>query len=159
MMVMNRVKDLPDTYDTDEETSWGPGGLVANSNETDDYGEEALKYKKVIDRAIRRLYRLENVGPVGGLLKRYQRRRRRSRVFGEGQRSRRRNEAQRGNSLRSDGRSEKPQGGTAYEGQLDDLDLDLLGENRDDDQDRDSGSDATEGDDGEMTEEDLRVET
>lgn len=27
MMVMNRVKDLPENYDSDEDTSWGPGGL------------------------------------------------------------------------------------------------------------------------------------
>ena len=158
MLVMNRVKDLPDTYDTDDETSWGPGGLVANSNEADDYGEEVIEYKKVIDRAIRRLYRVENVGPIGGLIKRYQKRRGRSREFSEGRGSRRRDEAQRRGSLRTGGRLEKSREGTTYEGQLDDLDLDLLGENRDDDQDRDSGSDDTEGDDGDMTEEDVRVE-
>ena len=157
MVVMNRVKDLPDTYDTDDESSWGPGGLVANSNEADDYGEEAVKHKKVIDRAIRRLYRAEHVGPVTGLLRGYNKRRRREGGFEQERGDQERYVRQREEGIRGGDRVIKPRGVSAYEGQLDDLDLDLLGENRDYDQDEDSGSDDSEGEDGDMTEEDFRA--
>ena len=157
MMVMNRVKDLPDTYDTDDETSWGPGGLVANANEADDYGEEAIKHKKVIDRAMRRLYRAEHAGPVGRLISGYNKRRRRAGDFDEERGDQERYGRQREDGAGGVGRSDKPRGNSNYEGQLDDLDLDLLGENRDYDQDEDSGSDDSDGEDGDMTDqEDLR---
>lgn len=54
---MSRIIDLPENYDTEDDDSWGPGGLVPNPGEEKDYGGEALKHKKVIDRTSRRLER------------------------------------------------------------------------------------------------------
>ncbi|KAL5342614.1 hypothetical protein BJX70DRAFT_301033 [Aspergillus crustosus] len=51
------VQSLPDGYDTDEENSWGKGGLLANPEEEDDYGECANYYISVIRKATRRLDR------------------------------------------------------------------------------------------------------
>lgn len=59
MMLMNRIRDLDDTYDTEDEKSWGPGGLVPNSQDLDDFGEEAARHHKSINRLLRRLYRQE----------------------------------------------------------------------------------------------------
>lgn len=73
---MKRIKDLPDGYDTENESSWGPGGLVTNHDEPEDFGEEALRQKKVIDRAIRRLLREEAGGALDGLVAGYRKRKR-----------------------------------------------------------------------------------
>lgn len=73
---MKRIKDLPDGYDTENESSWGPGGLVTNLDEHEDFGEEALRQKKVIDRAIRRLLREEAGGALDGLVAGYRKRKR-----------------------------------------------------------------------------------
>lgn len=73
---MKRIKDLPDGYDTENESSWGPGGLVTNHDEPRDFGEEALRHKKVIDRAIRRLLREEAGGALDGLVAGYRKRKR-----------------------------------------------------------------------------------
>ena len=73
---MKRVKDLPDGYDTENESSWGPGGLVTNLDEHEDFGEEALRQKKVIDRAVRRLLREESGGALDGLVAGYRKRKR-----------------------------------------------------------------------------------
>lgn len=73
---MKRIKDLPDGYDTENELSWGPGGLVTNLDEPEDFGEEALRQKKVIDRAIRRLLREEVGGALDGLVAGYRKRKR-----------------------------------------------------------------------------------
>ncbi|KAL4873228.1 hypothetical protein BDV12DRAFT_98997 [Aspergillus spectabilis] len=51
------VQSLPDGYDTDDEKSWGKGGLLANPEEEDDYGECANYYLSVIRKASRRLDR------------------------------------------------------------------------------------------------------
>lgn len=73
---MKRIKDLPDSYDTENESSWGPGGLVTNLDEPEDFGEEALRQKKVIDRAVRRLLREEAGGALEGLVAGYRKRKR-----------------------------------------------------------------------------------
>lgn len=155
MMVMNRVKDLPEMYDTDEDASWGPGGLMPNQQEAEDFGEEAIRYKKVIDRAVRRLFREQNGGSFGGFAKGYKRKRR-PRHYAD-------DEEERGNQSkkrRKDGHA--PFGGDMHHGrshhrghqeELDDLDRDLLGEGRDEDDD--SGTDDSEGNDGDATEEDM----
>lgn len=49
-----RISELPDIYDTEDEGSWGPGGLVPNPGGEDDYGEEALYKQKILNRALRR---------------------------------------------------------------------------------------------------------
>ena len=157
-MVMKRIKNLPDMYDTEDEASWGPGGLIPNGNEAEEFGEEAVTYKKAIDRAVRRLYREEN-GPLRGLVKGYRKRKRKVRGFAHDEenedrsRKRRREDANLGmheDVIRDEGPREQG---------LDDLDLDLLGEGRDDDQDddldEDSGGEDSEGDDGDMTEEEA----
>ena len=55
-----RIRELPDLYDTEDEGSWGPGGLVPNPGEDEDYGEEALYEQKILNRALRRLSRWED---------------------------------------------------------------------------------------------------
>ena len=60
---MQRIASLPDDYDTEDENSFGPGGLVPGPDEEDDFGAEALKWKKVLDRATRRLYRGQEGAP------------------------------------------------------------------------------------------------
>ncbi|MCJ1266196.1 hypothetical protein MMC22_006079 [Lobaria immixta] len=62
-MAMKRIKDLPDGYDTDDEQAWGPGGLVPNPDEMEDFGEEALRQTKSIDRTVRRLIR-DDIGAL-----------------------------------------------------------------------------------------------
>ena len=154
LMVMNRVKDLPDMYDTDDDFSWGPGGLVPNPHphpRSEDYGEEALAYKKAIDRAVRRLYREENGGSLGGLAKSYRKAKRRSAAYADDEgrsRKRRKDDGSRGVDVERD------------EEALDDLDRDLLGEGREDDDemDEDSRTDETEGEDGELTEDEVMNE-
>lgn len=157
LMVMNRVKDLPDMYDTDDDNSWGPGGLMPNPHEREDFGDEALSYKKALDRAVRRLYREENVGSLGGLLKGYRKRKRKSRGYphdyeNDGRsRKRRKDDGSRGVGL------EGSHDGGAREDTLDDLDLALLGEGQDedDDMDDDSGMDFSDVD---LTEDEVMNE-
>lgn len=154
MMVMKRVRALPDMYDTDDEYSLGPGGLMPHSNEGEDFGEEALAYKKAIDRAMRRLYREENRGAFGGMAEGYRKRKRKSRGYPDEEkdgRSRKRRRDDSRQSMRVD-RSrdeEKP------DDDLDDLDRALLGEGGDDDQDEEDSVDS-EGEEGDITEEDER---
>ncbi|KAL9124052.1 MAG: hypothetical protein Q9217_006583 [Psora testacea] len=156
MTVMNRVKDLPDMYNTDDENSWGPGGLITNRTEMDDYGEEAVRHKKVIDRAMRRLYREENGGRLGGLVAGYNRRKRKSRGYAEDEYEQEETSRKKRKEGSHMGDQETHSRGVgAYEEGLDDLDLDLLGENRDEDQEEDSGSDDSDGEDADMTEDDM----
>ena len=60
---MQRIAALPAGYDTEDEDSFGPGGLVPGPDEEDDFGGEATKRKKVVDRAMRRLYRGQEDAP------------------------------------------------------------------------------------------------
>lgn len=154
MMVMKRVRSLPDMYDTDEEYSWGPGGLMPHPNEAEDFGEEALAYKKAIDRAIRRLYRQENRGALDGMVEGYRKRKRKSRGYPDdeekGGRSRKR---------RRDGSSQAMRAERSHEEEkadddLDDLDRALLGEGGDEDQEEED-SDDSEGEEGDITEEEV----
>lgn len=190
---MKRIKDLPDGYDTDDERAWGPGGLVPNLDdidEKDDFGEEALRQRKYIDRAVRRLIRDDIGGPLEGLVKGYRKRKRkasegygmvsrgggrvasgggtaggagtRGRGEGEERGARKRNKHHANHREGRDGvpsRRERSEGERREEG-LDDLDLDLLGESRDDDHDDDmdgeSGAEIdSEGEGDEGTEEEL----
>ncbi len=154
---MKRIKDLPDGYDTEHELSWGPGGLVPNPDEDEDFGEEALRQKKVIDRAVRRLLREEADTPLEGLVTGYRKRKRKDEVryaiSGDSdnrtgqvrdrgrdqQRRERAGQRNRPGKNQNDNsgvgvvrRRERSEGERREEG-LDDLDLDLLGESRDDD--------------------------
>ncbi len=153
-MVMKRVRSLPDMYDTDDEYSWGPGGLMPKPNEAEDFGEEALAYKKAIDRAMRRLYREENRGVLGSMGQGYRKRKRKSRGYldDEGKdgrsRKRRRDGSSQGMRVDRSRDEEKP------DDDLDDLDRALLGEGGDDDQDEED-SDDSEGEEGDITEEDV----
>ena len=56
---MSRIIDLPDDYDTGDETSNGPGGLVPTGDEELDWGADAQRFRKAIRRAVRRLNRDE----------------------------------------------------------------------------------------------------
>ena len=195
---MKRIKDLPDGYDTEHDQAWGPGGLVPNPDEKEDFGEEALRQKKSIDRAVRRLIREETGGSLDGLVKGYKKRKRkdvegengggdggggsrrgtRGGVDGRGPRGSTRRERERttrkrgktninNNNNNNDGanHNEAPNKRDRSEGErreegLDDLDLDLLGESRDDDHDdemdEDSGMEIdSEGNGDDDTEEEL----
>jgi Ino eighty subunit 1 len=48
---------LPEGYDTDDENSWGKGGLCPNPDEEEDFGEAAGFYLSVVRKAARRLQR------------------------------------------------------------------------------------------------------
>lgn len=189
---MKRIKDLPDGYDTDDEQAWGPGGLVPNPDEMEDFGEEALRQRKSIDRAVRRLIRDDIGGPLERLVKGIRKRKRkasegyaevsnrsggaassggtaggpgtRSRGRGEERGARKRNKHHHQNNNRESRnggptRRDRSEGERRDEG-LDDLDLDLLGESRDDDHDdemeEESGMEIdSEGEGDEGTEEEL----
>ncbi|KAL4921296.1 Ino eighty subunit 1 [Aspergillus aurantiobrunneus] len=51
------LQNLPDGYDTDEDRSWGKGGLFPNPEEEEDFGECANYFLSVIRKASRRLDR------------------------------------------------------------------------------------------------------
>lgn len=141
-------------YDTDEEYSWGPGGLMPHPNEAEDFGEEALAYKKAIDRAMRRLYRHENRGALDGMVEGYRKRKRKSRGYPDdeekGGRSRKRRRDESSQGRRADRSREEEKA----DDDLDDLDRALLGEGGDEDQDEED-SDDSEGEEGDVTEEDV----
>ena len=154
MMVMKRVRNLPDMYDTEDEYLWGPGGLMPNPNEAEDFGEEALAYKKAIDRAMRRLYREENRGALGGMLEGYRKRKRKSRGYPEDEEKDGRSRKRRRDGSRQGMRADRSRDEEKPDDDLDDLDRALLGEGGDDDQDEED-SDDSEGEDGDITEEDA----
>ena len=155
MMVMKRVRNLTDMYDTDDEySSWGPGGLMPNSNEAEDFGEEALAYKKAIDRAMRRLYREENRGALGGMVQDYRKRKRKSRGYPDDEGKERRSRKRRRDGSSQGMRADRSRDEEKADDDLDDLDRALLGEGGDDDQDEED-SDDSEGEEGDITEEDV----
>ncbi|KAL3468364.1 hypothetical protein BJX64DRAFT_3098 [Aspergillus heterothallicus] len=51
------LQNLPDGYDTEDERSWGKGGILPNPEEEEDYGECANFFLSVIRKASRRLDR------------------------------------------------------------------------------------------------------
>ncbi|EGC45606.1 INO80 chromatin remodeling complex Ies1 [Histoplasma capsulatum var. duboisii H88] len=51
------LQNLPEDYDTDDEDSWGKGGVCPHPDEEEDYGEAAGFYYSVLKRAARRLQR------------------------------------------------------------------------------------------------------
>ncbi len=127
LMVMNRIKNLPDMYDTDEDYAWGPGGLMPNRDELEDFGEEAFSYKKAIDRAVRRLYREEHGGAPERNFKRL-----RKRDYSEDDEKDGRSRKRRRDDDSRTGLDGKP---------LTSLDLDLLGEGPESDEMDESGID------------------
>lgn len=152
LMVMNRVKKLPEMYDTEDEGSWGPGGLVPGVGEREDFGEEALAYKKSIDRAVRRLEREAN-GSLSGLVRGYRKGRRKSRGFVDDDEKEGRSRKRQKDEGSQDARGERSRGERGREDALDDLDLDLLGEGRDDDDEMDE--DSMDDSEGSMTEDEV----
>ncbi|SLM37452.1 hypothetical protein LPUS_07289 [Lasallia pustulata] len=157
-LAMKRIINLPDGYDSEDEHSYGPGGLVPNSDEEEDYGEEALRGKKQLDRAIRRLDREGHRGPLGGLLKTFHKRKRPEYESGD--------EDDHGQSRQRSAKARKSNGSAGHalqssrsrgdevgrEEGLDDLDLDLLGESRGEeeqvDEEMEEGEGEGEGDSG-----------
>ena len=148
---MSRITDLPEDYDTEDESAWGPGGLVPNRDEENDYGGEALRHKKVIDRALRRLARDDRGGRLSDLSYSLHGGKRKSGANA-------RTEAletrySRAQNNRQDGQRPQHVDGSGdqatHGGALDDLDLDLLGEGREgdraeDESNEDSGMDESE---------------
>ncbi|EEP79911.1 conserved hypothetical protein [Uncinocarpus reesii 1704] len=51
------LQSLPTSYDTEDEKSWGKGGICPNPEEEEDYGETASFYFSVIRKVARRLQR------------------------------------------------------------------------------------------------------
>ena len=132
---MRRIRDLPDDYASEREDSWGPGGLLPNGDEDEDYGEEALQLKKVFDRTMRRLEREDNGRLPSDLRVGHRKRKRKSED--------RTSEDEPQNAV---GHGKGRLDGEFRDETLDDLDMDLLGESRDDEQmeeelDEDSGDD------------------
>ncbi|KAL9046058.1 MAG: hypothetical protein Q9214_001015, partial [Letrouitia sp. 1 TL-2023] len=149
---MRRIRDLPDDYDTEDEYCGGPGGLVPDPGEEEEYGEDALRHKKAIDRAIRRLARNEPGKAGVEMAQRYQqpiRQPGRGRV--EQERSQRPSKKRAKGHIRQRRHIEDRRRVGKQEEGLDDLDLDLLGESRDDF----AGGDDVEEDSGQETEGDY----
>lgn len=171
---MKRIRDMPDDYDTEDDRFGTPGGLVPNLGESEDYGEDALRQKKALDRAIRRLERGDNGLRLNGLIRVNVRRKRKHQRSDSDDELRERAFPRAGkqeddfrrplalNEVRLNDRANEQQGrrqgnGTKQEEGLDDLDLDLLGEARDgehgeEELEEDSGLDDTEGEGNELSE-------
>lgn len=133
---MTRIFDLPEDYDTEDETSknWGPGGLVPGPNEMEDFGYEASFRKKVVNRALRRLGR---EGTLPGLTRSLTTARKGSRMNGG------RDESPSGKASSSRTR-DKSRNERMDERMEDLMDGDDIG---DDDDDSGSGLDDSDGDD------------
>lgn len=127
---------------------------MPNPNEAEDFGEEALAYKKAIDRAMRRLYREENRGALGVMVEGYRKRKRKSRGYPDDEDKDGRARKRRRNGSRQGMRAEGSRDEEKLDDDLDDLDRALLGEGGDDDQDEED-SDDSEGEEGDVTEEDV----
>ena len=155
---MNRVKDLPDMYDSDEDGKYGPGGLLQVKPEMEDFGEEALSYKKAIDRALRRLYREENAFLPSGSLKHFGKGKRKIQGYAEDDEkdggSRKRRKDERNRTLMFD----ESRAGDRREGGLDAIDLQLLGEGQEEEEELDEESGIDESEDGEMTKDEVMNE-
>ena len=130
---IKRIRDLPEDYDSEDERSWGPGGLASGPGEKEEFGEDALRHKKAIDRAVRRLERAENSQSVSDPMHGFRKRKRQTQDSGIDD-----TQAEGLPRKRGKGRiwhkgvtGERSRGHKRGEG-LDDLDLDLLGESRDD---------------------------
>ena len=154
MLAYERVMEVPDMYDTEDERSWGPAGLVPNhGREGEDYGEESIRHKKVVDRALRRLGREGSGGGVSGhgmMRGLFPKRKRKEREYldedGDGGRERKRRKE--GNDGQDTPVRERNGDGQPRQEGLDDLDLDLLGEGRSGSEDE-SGMEGSEGDETE----------
>lgn len=131
---MRRIHELPDGYNTENEDSWGPGGLVPNLGEKEDFGEAALRHMKVLDRAVRRLQRENDRGPMSNLVRGYRKRKRKDSICKNGTESSPKRPTN--HVGRVEARADQNRDRERQEG-LDDLDLDLLGESRDHDQIKD----------------------
>jgi len=161
---MSRIIDLPENYDTEDEECWGPGGLVPNPGEEKDYGGEALKHKKVIDRVFRRLEREDQGARSAGSRDGLQNRDIKPEVNRKADSFKMRRLAH-GKAKEETPGARNGEGRGRRSGQgdvLDDLDLDLLGEGREDDRaedesNEDSGMDESE--DGDENSEDGMMDT
>lgn len=152
-LAMSRIYDLPDDYDTEDEGGWGPGGLVPDPrHEEEDYGGEATRVKKVIERAIRRVGREEGGEGGGKSLT--------DGIFGTSKSKRKAEKAGLciGGSEGPRGRKRHAQNDVENQGEvLDDLDLELLGEGGAGQDEGESG-DSEDGDSddvGEATEDEV----
>ena len=158
---MRRIHELPDGYNTENEDSWGPGGLVPNLGEKEDFGEAALRHKKVLDRAVRRLLRENDRGPMPDLVRGYRKRKRKHSICKNGAESSPKRPTN--HVGRVEARADQNRDRERQEG-LDDLDLDLLGESRDHDQiedevDEESAAvEDSEGEGDDATEDDMTHE-
>ncbi|KAL9015149.1 MAG: hypothetical protein Q9173_000229 [Seirophora scorigena] len=165
---MQRIYDLPGEHDTDDDRWGGPGGMVPGLGDGDDYGEEALRHKKALDRAARRLERDANGVIFNGIVRYHGKRKRKQEKSisddvpdsGEFKRPGKREDERRGRLKSSQTkfgvggrpleRQRQGHDGLKPEETLDDLDLDLLGESRDDENgegelEEESGLDESEG--------------
>ncbi len=126
-----RIGELPDLYDTEDEQSWGPGGLVPNPGEEEDFGEEALFKQKVLNRALRRTNRWDDGYPDVSAIGR------KARTYEDGygdEDDRTRGLAKKRKRSNSPVLDDEGEGEGEGEGmdneELDDLELELLGEFR-----------------------------
>ncbi|KAJ6172019.1 hypothetical protein N7470_001086 [Penicillium chermesinum] len=153
------LASVPDGYDTEDEKSWGKGGLLPNPAEEEDYGESAHHFLSVVRKAQRRLDRWDPDDANGPKKDRQAEREERQKakaaleadVRAANARSRPRKfagppsssgNAKKVNAVRTKGGRAPPPGADAtapwdtdiaprdgeVEGELDDLDRELLGE-------------------------------
>ncbi|KAL8944590.1 MAG: hypothetical protein Q9216_000393 [Gyalolechia sp. 2 TL-2023] len=170
---MKRIYDMANDYDSEDERFGGPGGLVPNAGEEEDYGEGALGHKRALDRAARKLRKEGNGAFLDGVMHRPGKRKRKERTGFDGittdERARKGreqadelperatpNERIAGKDPMQQERRRQTTG-LKQEESLDDLDLDLLGENREDDNveddlEEESCMDETEAEGDEMSE-------
>lgn len=155
---LKRIYYLPVIYDSEDEAgSRGPGGLVPslllNEDQDEDFGGEAMRWKKIFDRVLRRMDRAEGGGPTTKMA-----------IKGEGQdpahpsSTMGRGKGGRGGGAKARAagrrRSVQPSMPVADLGRaetLDDLDLDLLGEGGGGDEEM-LDSDPNETDEADLTE-------
>ena len=147
------IHDLPDGYDSEtDEKAWGAGGLLPHPRQFEDFGEQAIKHVKIIARAMRRLEREDNGLPRVKAVDRSRRRKRRVEAMG-GDRPYD-SEVQQQDVVASSDAMEPP------EEALDELDLDLLGENGEeepDDDEMDLGDELDAADDPQDEENDVKA--
>lgn len=152
--VANAIQDLPSDYDSENDASpWGPGGILLHPEDYEDFGEEAIRQVKIIVRATRRLAREDNGVPRTGISKVHKKRKRKpdGRTGEVGMFA---VEVQQQNILPSSEALDPP------EEALDELDLDLLGENAEGEPDEDEidvGDDTDAAEDFQDETSDVRV--
>ena len=129
--VVNAIQDLPSDYDSENDVNpWGPGGVLLHPDDYEDFGEEAIRHVKVIARATRRLAREDNGLPRNKVVKAHKKQKKK----GDGRTG---ELGMSGVEMQQQGTLPSSDAMDPQEETLDELDLDLLGENAEGEPDED----------------------